>query len=303
MKAIRIHEFGGPETLRSENVPRPKIRSNQVLVRVHAAGVNPYDWKVREGFAAARVKLPLVMGQDFAGEVVETGADVRRFREGDRVFGFTRGSYAEYAAVTETRLAEIPESLDYATAASLPTPGLTAYQILKHVIRPVKGQTVLIHGAAGGVGSIAVQLACHMGMRVIANASGKDADYLKGIGAERVIDYHTQRFEEIIENVDAVIDLVGGETCERSLSVVKKRGIYVSTVGLCEGATAKPGFRAVAFLMKADGAELAELASLVDQGVVKPRLKRVMPFHEAKRALDLNQSGESHGKIVLELVP
>jgi NADPH:quinone reductase-like Zn-dependent oxidoreductase len=306
MKAIRIQDYGGPENMHLEEVPRPELRPDQVLVRIHDAGVNPVDWKIREGQLRKMhpVEMPLTLGQDFAGEVVEAGERVSGFRAGDAVFGFADGSYAELAAASAGKIARIPDSLDYATAASLPTAGLTAFQILTNLVRPSAADTVLIHGAAGGVGSFAVQIAKERGATVIAHASGADADYLRSIGADEVIDHRTQRFEDVVREVHAVIDLVGGDVCRRSYPLVKPDGILVSTVGAADEAKGKErGILAVNFVMQPEGNGLAALARLVERGAVKPRLDRVLPLAEARRAQDLNQTGHSHGKVVLRVLP
>jgi len=305
MKAIRIHEFGHSDKLNSEEAPVPKIQDSEVLVKIHDAGVNPMDWKVREGYmkGAQPSVFPLTMGQDFSGEILDIGSKVQKFKTGDKVFGFARGTYAEFAAIAEDKVALMPTSADFVTAAALPTPGLTAYQILIDTIRAKEHDRILIHGAAGAVGSFLVQIAQHLKIDVIANASAEDSEYLKRIGAKQVIDYKTERFEDLVQNLDAVIDLVGGETAKRSYSVVKKDGILLSTVGAVDPKEAeKFGIRVESFLMKPDARELEKLANFFDQGIILPRVDRVVPFEEFREAQDLVQSGQAHGKIVLEVL-
>ena len=304
MKAIRIHSYGKSGELKLEDVPSPSIRSNEALVRVRAAGVNPFDWKFREGYFKdwMPARFPLTLGVDFAGEIAQVGKDVRDFKVGDNLFGFVSGSYSEFATVPEKDLVRMPRSVDYETAASLPTPGVTAYQLVLDVVRATKGLRVLIHGAAGSVGSLAVQFARLQGARVSATASDRDAEYLKGLGVEQVIDYRTERFDEKLKDLDAVIDLIGGETLARSYAVVKPGGIVVSATSAPDPAESeRRQIRAQRFVAERDASHLAHLATLVDQGVIKPRVGRVLPLAEASQAHDLGQKGTSGGKIVLRV--
>ena len=304
MKAIRIHSYGNSGELKLEEVPNPSVRGNEALVRVRAAGVNPFDWKFREGYFKDWIPatFPLTLGVDFAGDIAQAGKDARDFKVGDKVFGFASGSYSEFATVPEKDLVRMPKTVDYETAASLPTPGVTAYQLVLNVVRATKGLRVLIHGAAGSVGSLAVQFARMQGARVFATASGRDAEYLKGLGADQVIDYRSERFDEKLKDLDAVIDLVGGETLARSYAVVKPGGILVSAAGAPDpGEAEKLHFRAQNFVAQRDPSHLAHVATLVDQGVIKLRVGRVMPLAEARQAHDLSQKGSSGGKIVLQV--
>lgn len=305
MKAIRIHSYGHSDQTKIEDAPRPTPKQAEVLVRVRAAGVNPIDWKIREGYMKDWIpaSFPLTLGQDFAGEVVELGAGVTNFEPGDEVYGFADGAYAEFAVASINEIALKPHSMDFVAAAALPTAALTAYQVVVDIIQPLKDQTILILGAAGGVGSFATQLCKWKDARVIAVASAKDSDYLKKLGIAQLIDYKTERFEEKVKNVDVVVDLIGGDSLTRSFSTVKKTGgLVVTTVGpLDEAQASKQGIRAIQFVMQPKGTELAEITKLVDQGILKPRLSKVLPLTQAKDAQDLNQSGQSHGKIVLEV--
>jgi NADPH:quinone reductase-like Zn-dependent oxidoreductase len=244
----------------------------------------------------------LILGQDFSGEVIEVAEGVSEFKAGDEVFGFAEGSYTEYASVSPAMIAYKPRTVDFETAAGLPTPALTAYQIVMKVIQPSKGQTVLIQGAAGGVGSIATQLCKKRGARVVATASSKDTSYLKKLNVEHIIDYKTERFEEKVKDVDAVIDLVGGETLLRSFQVIKSGGILATTVGpLDETEATKHEVRGVQIMMEKLASDLTEISKLVDQGILKTRLSQVMPLTHAKEAQDLNQTGHSQGKVVLKV--
>ena len=304
MKAIRIHSYGTSEQMKLEETPRPAIRGDEVLVKIRAAGVNPVDWKIREGYLkeVVRASFPLTLGQDFAGDVVEVGKDVHDFKTGDKVFGFATGAYAEYATIPAKDLARMPLSTDYATAASIPTAGLTAYQMIFDVIKAGKGLRILIHGGAGGVGSFAVQLARSREARVYATASGQDAPYLKSLGVEEVLDYRSERFEQKLKDLDAVVDLIGGETLTRSYQTLKSGGIIVSTVATPDPAElGKRQLRGQQFLMKRNASQLADLANMVDLGVVKPKLSQVLPLADAPKAHDLSQKGKTKGKIVLQV--
>jgi NADPH:quinone reductase-like Zn-dependent oxidoreductase len=304
MKAIRINSYGHADQMKLEDAPRPAIRGDEALVRIRAAGVNPVDWKIREGYLkeTMRSSFPLTLGQDFAGDIVEIGKDVGDFKVGDKVFGFVPGSYAEFARLGAKDLVPMPTTTDYATAASIPTAGLTAFQLVFHVVPTAKDLRILIHGAAGGVGSFAVQLARSKEARVFATASATDAAYLKGLGVEQVIDYRSERFEEKLKDLDAVIDLVGGETLARSYQVLKKGGIITSTVAAPDNdEVQRRGLRGGFFLMKKDPSQLARLGTMVDQGVVKTKVSQVLPLADAPRAHDLSEKGKSRGKIVLQV--
>ncbi|HEV3029772.1 MAG TPA: NADP-dependent oxidoreductase [Planctomycetota bacterium] len=304
MKAIQIHSYGNSGELKLEDVPNPSIRGNEALIRVRAAGVNPFDWKLREGYFKDWIpaSFPLTLGVDFAGDIAQVGKEVSDFRVGDRVFGFASGAYSEYSTVPEKDLVHMPRTVDHDTAASLPTPGVTAYQLVLDAVRATKGLRVLVHGAAGSVGALAVQLARLQGARVFATASGRDTEYLKSLGVEQVIDYRTERFDEKLKDLDAVIDLVGGETLARSYAVLKPGGIVVSAAGTPDSAEAeRRRIRAQHFVAQRDPSHLAHLARLVDQGVLKPRVGRVLPLAEARQAQDLSQKGSAGGKIVLHV--
>jgi len=304
MKAIRIHSYGNSGELKLEDVPSPSIQSNEVLVRVRAAGVNPFDWKFREGYFkdVFPATLPLTLGADYAGEVAEVGKDAGEFKPGEKVFGFASGAYSEFVTVAEKDLVRMPRTVDYETAASLPTPAVTGYQLVLEAVQAGKGQRILIHGAAGSVGSVAVQVARLQGARVFATASARDAEYLKGLGVEQALDYHTERFDEKLRDLDSVIDLIGGETLARSYAVVKPGGIVVSTAGATDPAeAARRRVRSQNFVARRDASQLANLATLVDRGVIRLRVPRILPLAEVRQAHDLSQKGTAAGKIVLRV--
>jgi NADPH:quinone reductase-like Zn-dependent oxidoreductase len=304
MKAIRIHSYGHSDQMKLEETARPSIRPEEALIKIRAAGVNPVDWKIREGYLkdVLRASFPLTLGQDFAGDIVEAGKGVRDLKAGDKVFGFASGTYAEYATLSSEELIRMPRTTDYATAASLPTPGLTAYQLILEVVQASKDQRILIHGAAGGVGSIAVQIARSRGAKVFATASAQDVPYLQSLGVEQVIDYKSERFEQKLRDLDAVVDLIGGETLARSYQTLKNGGVIASAVAQPdERETGSRNLRGLAFVMKRKPSQLADLANMVDAGVVKPRVSQVLPLSEAPKAHELSQKGKSKGKIVLQV--
>jgi len=304
MKAVRIHNYGDASTLKLEDVSGLSVADDQVLVRVYAAGVNPIDWKIRQGYMkqVRPATFPLTIGQDFAGKVVNSGRVVTQFAAGDRVFGFAQGTYAEYAAAPVSAVAALPDPIDFATAAALPTPGSTALQIVRDVVAVKPDMRILIHGAAGSVGSLTSQMAKSLGAHVIGTAAEADIEYLKSLGLDEIVDYKRERFEEKSTGVDAVIDLVGGETLARSYAVIKKGGVLATTVQPIDESAAKgAGIRAVQVIMKRNTADLAELAQLVDKGTLKPRLDRTMDLSQAREAQELSENGKTKGKVILRV--
>ena len=311
MKAIRIHNYGGPEVLHYEDAPRPQPQAGEVLVRVHAAGVNPIDWKVREGHMKDfwPHKFPLILGWDLSGVVEELGkgpAAAGRFKIGDEVYSLpdpTRnGAYADYIVVREPELALKPNSLHHIRAAAVPLAALTAWQSLFDTAQLQPGQRVLIHAGSGGVGHFAVQLAKWKGAYVFATASTKNQDLLRELGVDEPIDYTQQRFEDIARKIDIVLDTLGGETQERSWSVLKKGGVLVSLVQPPSEEKAKElGVRAAIIGAQPNGAQLAEIAKIIDSGKLAPVIDRILPLSEARRAHELSQSGHTHGKIALRV--
>src|SRR5467141_1071989 len=308
MKAIRIHNYGGTEVLHYEDAPRPKPQAGEVLIRVHAAGVNPIDWKVREGHMKDfwPHKFPLILGWDLSGVVEEVGPRVSQFKRGDEVYSRpdpTRdGAYADYIVVRESELALKPNSLHHIRAAAVPLAALTAWQSLFDTAQLQPGQRVLIHAGSGGVGHLAVQLAKWKGAYVFATASTKNQDLLRALGVDEPIDYTQQRFEDIAGKIDIVLDTLGGETQERSWSVLKKGGVLVSLVQPPSEEKAKAlGVRAAFVAGHPSGAQLAEIAKIIDSGKLAPVIDRILPFSEVRRAHELSQSGHTRGKIVLRV--
>ena len=303
IKVVRIEQYGGPEQLKYEEAPLPEIGPGQVLAKVRYAGVNPIDWKIREGDLRQTrpASFPLTLGQDFAGEIVAVGGDSGRFQAGERVFGFGEGTYAEFTAAAITYIAPIPQKVDFAAAAALPTPGVTALQAIRDCVQPKPGIRILIHGAAGAVGSLATQIAKRWGAQVIGTGSGEDIVYLRSLGHVQVVDYKHERFEAVGQ-VDAVLDLIGGETATRSFAMVKKGGVLVSTVGAANAElAARAGIRGVNLVSKGNAGDLSELAALVERGDVKPRMGEVFRLDQAREAQDASQHGRAKGKILLKI--
>ena len=309
MKAIRIHAYGGPDVLVYEDAPRPEPAANEVVVRVHAAGVNPVDRFTRAGYlqGMADFALPFIPGLDLSGVVDAVGSEVDGLAVGDEVFGYSnmlrQGAYAEYAVVGVGELAVKPAGLDFITAAALPLVGMSAWQSLFDIGGLQAGQTVLVHGAGGGVGSLAVQLAAAKGARVLGTAGSDKIDLLRELGVSEAIDYTTTRFEDVASEVDIVLDTVGGELSERSLTVLKPGGILITTAGQPDAAAAtERGVRASGVFAQANPAQLSELARLVEAGTVKPVVSTVLPLADARQVHELLEAGHTRGKIVLRVV-
>lgn len=308
MKAVRYHTFGGPDVLRFEHVPKPQAGAGEALVQVKAAGVNPIDWKVRMGYMKEmfRHRLPLIPGVDVAGAIESVGDGVYDLKPGDAVYGFlgagASGTYAEYVAAKASALAPKPQKLDFVQAAAIPLAALVGWQTLFDIADLQPGQTVLIHGASGGVGHMAVQLAKWKGAKVFGTASARNADFLKSLGVDRVIDYRMQLFEDVVQDADVVLDTQAGDTQQRSYQVLKKGGILISTLGIEDPDLAeKYGVRATGFLAQPNGGELRQIARLVDEGKIRPEVTRVLPLKDAAKAHELSETGHVRGKIVLKV--
>jgi NADPH:quinone reductase-like Zn-dependent oxidoreductase len=301
MKAGRIHHFGAPDAIVIDEIPRPTPQEGELLVRVAAAGVGPWDALIREGKSVVQLSLPIILGSDLAGIVDSVGAGVNQFKAGDAVFGVTNkqfcGAYAEYAVASAQMIAAKPSSLNFVEAASVPVVAVTAYQMLFDHAQLKAGQTALIHGAAGSVGAYAVQLAKQADVRIFATAGPADLDYVRGLGAGMVVNYKTTNFEDAVPPVDAVLDTVGGETQRRSFRVLKPGGILVSSVSPPRQTA---GFRSVFFLVDVTTNQLGTLARLLDSGKLTTEVGTVLPLEEARRAHGM-LAGAPHkrGKIVL----
>jgi NADPH:quinone reductase-like Zn-dependent oxidoreductase len=299
MRAARIHSYGDPTAVKITQAPRPEPGPGQVLVRVKAAGVNPLDWMVAEGKARSWLdhRLPLTLGWELAGIVEKLGADVGRLKPGDEVFGMIDlsgdGADAEFAVADETALAIKPRSLDFPGAAATPIGALTAHQALFDAAELRAGQTVLIHAAAGGVGSMAVQLAKARGARVIGTASGPDhIKLIRDLGCDQAIDYKATRFEDHVRDVDVVLDAVSADSQRRSFGVLKKGGILVAlTEEPRQNLARENGVRATMIGIKPDGRRLADIGKLIDDGELRPLVQAVLPLEQ----------GHVAGKIVLTI--
>lgn len=308
MKAVVIHEYGGPDVLKYEDIPRPEPKDDQLLIRVIAAGVNPVDGMIRSGMFAKEGDraFPVILGGDVAGVVEKVGNKITKFKAGDPVFAYVSldnsGGYAQYALVTEREAAPKPKSLTYVEAAAVPIVAMTAWQALVDIAKLTAGQTVLIHGGSGGVGSFAIQIAKARGAKVIATASTSNQDFLKQLGADVPIDYSKQKFEDVAKDVDVVLDSIGRDTLGRSYGVVKKGGIIVSLVARPkEFELEKHGIRGTALNVEPNSEELAEIGKLIDDKKIKVIVSHTFPLSEATKAQEQVATGHTRGKIVLKV--
>ena len=309
MTAIRMHSYGGREVLILEDAPVPEIADDEVLIRVHAAGVNPVDWKVRAGYMEGMLSysFPLIPGWDVSGTVERAGSAVSDFGEGDEVYclaDITRdGAYAQFIAVKADFVATMPQSLDHVQAASVPLAALTAWQSLFELANLDRDQAVLIHAAAGGVGGFAVQFARWKGARVLGTASAGNRDFILGLGADAVIDYTTSPFEEAVQDMDVVFDTMGGEIQDRSWQVLKAGGVMVSALGPPDEKKASEfGVLSEAVFVSPNARQLDFIAGLIDEGHVRTNVTEVLPLADAARAHELSETGHVRGKIVLKVV-
>jgi NADPH:quinone reductase-like Zn-dependent oxidoreductase len=306
MMAWRLHEFGPPDVMRFERIPRPNPGPGEVLIKVEAAGVGPWDGWIRAGKSALPQPLPLTPGSDLSGEIVAVGPGVSDLGIGNEVYGVTNpqfvGAYAEYALATAAMISRKPTSLTYIEAASVPVIAVTAWQALFDQAQLKAGQTVVIHGAAGNVGAYAVQLARRAGVRIIATAATDDIPFVRDLGANAVIDFKTQRFEQEVREVDAVIDLVGGPTQTDSFQVLRRGGKLISAVSRPDRLVAEShGVEAAFFLVNVTKQYLAEIADLIDAGTLKTHVGTVLPLSDAREAHFMLEGlrPRPKGKIVL----
>ncbi|WP_310118376.1 NADP-dependent oxidoreductase [Paraburkholderia terricola] len=332
MKAFVVDRYGRKNGVRAGDMPVPELREDDVLIQIHAAGVNPLDSKIRDGEFKLLLpyRLPLILGHDLAGVVVRVGPRVRRFKPGDEVFARPHkdriGTFAEFIAVKEDGVALKPTSLSMEEAASIPLVGLTAWQALIEKGQLAKGQKVLIHAGSGGVGTFAIQLAKHVGATVATTASAANAEWLKQLGADIVIDYKKDDFAAILKDYDVVLDTQGGNTLEKSLRVLKPGGKLIGIAGPPDPDFAKEidaslflktamrflSYRirkaakrhdvSYSFLfMRANGEQLGQIAALVDAGAIKPVIDRVFPFESTNEALAYVEKGRVKGKVVVKM--
>jgi NADPH:quinone reductase-like Zn-dependent oxidoreductase len=301
MHAVLIHETGSPDVLRFEEAERPEPGAGEVLIRVHAASVNPIDWKYRRGFMPKQ--LPAVLGNDVSGTVELSHAE--GFAEGDEVFGIAAsGGYAEFATAPAGVLAKKPAGVSHEQAAAIPVAGLTAWQALFDRAGLKRGQTALIAGAAGGVGHFAVQFAKHAGARAIGTGSSRNRDFVLGLGADEYIDYTRQDVAESGSGVDVAFDTVGGDTTQSLLATVRDGGALITIAGAASEQAAKErGVRAELLMMSPSSEQLAQIAELVAAGDVHVEIAQTFPLTEVQQAHTLSESGHTRGKIILTVSP
>jgi len=331
VKAARIHEYGGPEVFVLEEIERPNVGAHDVLIKVCAAAVNPVDWKIRSGTqrAIVRLALPAVLGMDVSGIVEEVGADVTEFAVGDEVYGSPhhkrQGGYAEYVAVHAAELARKPANLTHAQAASIPLVGLTSWEclVVKTTVKP--GDKVLIHAGAGGVGSFAIQLAKHLGAQVATTCSTRNVDFVRDLGADVVVDYTAQAFDEVLSGYDIVLDAMGGDIKQRSRKVLRRGGTLVTIntglpaavrrwgahlgvlavglnlLGFAIGSRLRYGVSSKVAVRRADGGLLAQISELVEQGAIAPVVGPVFSLDQIADAHRQSETGRTRGKIVVDV--
>jgi alcohol dehydrogenase len=331
MKAMVIERYG-EAPMRLAEMPTPELGEYEVLAEIHAASINPVDFKIRDGKVKLLVKyrMPLILGNDFSGVVVKVGAKVTRFKVGNEIYGRPRkskiGTFAEYISIHENDIALKPKNLSFEEAASIPLVGLTTYQALHDILQLQNGQKILIQAGAGGVGTFAIQLAKLMGATVATTASEAGMNLVKSLGADEVINYKTEKFEDRLKNYDAVFDTLGGKILEKSFDVLKDGGKIVSVSGLPNARFAKEygsGFlKTLLFsvasskltalekknnvqytflFMKPSGDQLRIIAEFIESGKIKPVIDRVFPFKDAQKAMEYAQLGRAKGKIILKI--
>ncbi|MDW3035908.1 NADP-dependent oxidoreductase [Bacillus pacificus] len=331
MKAMIIDKYGKVPMHMTE-VPTPEINEYEVLAEIHAASINPIDFKIRDGKVKMLLKyeMPLILGNDFSGVITKVGSKVTRFKVGDEIYARPRknkiGTFAEYIAIHEDDIALKPKNLSFEEAASIPLVGLTSYQALHDIMHLQKGQKILIHAGSGGVGTFAIQLAKIMGATVTTTASEAGANLVKSLGADEIINYKTEKFEEILTNYDAVFDTIGGTTLEKSFNIIKSGGNIVSVSGTPNARFGKEfgsGFfktflfslaskkltalekkhnAQYSFLfMKPSGDQLRTIANYIEAGKVKPVIDRIFPFEDAQKAMEYSEAGRAKGKIIVKI--
>ncbi|MED1093056.1 NADP-dependent oxidoreductase [Bacillus paramycoides] len=331
MKAMIIDKYG-KVPMRLTEMPTPEINEYEVLAEIHAASINPIDFKIRDGKVKMllKYKMPLTLGNDSSGVIVKVGAKVNHFKVGDEIYARPRkdkiGTFAEYIAIHENDIALKPKNSSFEEAASIPLVGLTSYQALHDIIQLQKGQKILIHAGSGGVGTFAIQLAKIMGATVATTASEAGANLVKSLGADKIINYKTEQFEDILKNYDAVFDTIGGTTLEKSFDIIKSGGKIVSVSGMPNARFGKEFgsgfFKTLLFslaskklttlekkhnaqysflFMKPSGDQLRIIANYIESGKIKPVIDRVFPFEDAQKAMEYSESGRAKGKIIVKI--
>lgn len=331
MKAMIIDRYG-KVPMRMAEVPTPEINEYEVLAEIHAASINPIDFKIRDGKVKMLLKyeMPLILGNDFSGVITKVGSKVTRFKVGDEIYARPRknkiGTFAEYIAIHEDDITLKPKNLSFEEAASIPLVGLTSYQALHDIMQLQKGQKILIHAGSGGVGTFAIQLAKIMGATVTTTASEAGANLVTSLGADEIINYKTEKFEDILKNYDAVFDTIGGATLEKSFNIIKSGGNIVSVSGMPNARFGKEFgsgfFKTLLFslaskkltalekkhnaqysflFMKPSGDQLRTIANYIEAGKIKPVIDRVFPFEDAQKAMEYSESGRAKGKIIVKI--
>jgi NADPH:quinone reductase-like Zn-dependent oxidoreductase len=303
MQAIQAQDYGGPEVLALKQAPRPEPNADQVLIRLKAAGVNPADWKYRSGAFKQFMPLtfPWTPGIEGSGIIESVGANVTTLKKGDEVYGIVSGGYAEYALALASEVQLKPADLTFEQAAALPMGVLTAWGAVIETARVEAGQRILVHGAAGGVGAYAVQLAKWKGAHVTGTASANNQEFVRSLGAENVIDYNTTRFETMVHDMDAVIDTVGGDLPERSFHVIRPGGIFVTIAARpSEEAGQAQNIRALS-AGRASTATLKQVSELIESEQIKPVVGEIFPLAEVRQAHELSQTGHGRGRIILQI--
>jgi len=314
MKAIILTEQGGVEKLITEEVETPQPQASEVLVKVHAISINPVDIKTRKGgalYASMKEDQPVILGWDISGVVVAAGSEVKAFKEGDSVFGMVNfpghgKAYAEYAVAPADHFALKPVNISHAEAAATTLAALTAWQVLMHEAKVQKGQHLLMHAAAGGVGHFAVQIAKHLGLEVTGTASAANESFLKEIGVDHSIDYTTEEFTSVAKDIDVIFDPIGGETTAKSLQVLKQGGTLVSIVGGVKDhlspAIQEKNITAKNYLVKSSGPDMEQLASLLEQGILKAHISHQFSFDEMAKAHQQIETGKTRGKVIINVI-
>jgi NADPH:quinone reductase-like Zn-dependent oxidoreductase len=315
MKAMVIEKFGHAEQLHLGDIPTPQPAENEVQIQILYTAVNPVDWKIREGLMKNFLphEFPLILGWDAAGTVKSVGKNVKKFKAGDEVYAYCRkpivqwGTYAEYVCFDADNIALKPKNINFSQAAAIPLAGLTAWQALFDFAKLKKGETILIHAGAGGVGSLAIQFAKYAGAKVITTASRQNHDYVKKLGADYAIDYQSSNFVDEVkkllpDGLDVVFDTIGGETLNQSLEILKPKGRLISIVDQLDQQLARGKNVQFSFVyVSPNGGQLKQIASLIEQGKVSPPYIEEMPLADASKAHKKSQEGHIRGKIVLKI--
>lgn len=310
MKAVQIKSYGGSEVLEINDVAKPTVGKGQLLVKVYAASINPVDWKLRAGYLQKwmPVKFPATLGGDFAGVVNDVGEGVPEFKTGDQIYGSSiilgggSGAFAQFTVANTANICLKPKSVNFEEAAALPLVGVSAIQALEEHIKLKSGDKILIHGGAGGIGHVAIQLAKALGAYVATTVGTNDIQFVKNLGTDEVIDYKKQSFVEIHKNYDAVFDTVGGGTTDKSFQVLKRRGIIVSMMGQPNAdLTKKYEVTAIGQGTNINTTSLTRLTELVDSGKIKVNIAKIFPLEQIKEAFDYQQNYSPRGKVVLKI--